>query len=198
MTCFNIDINIKAIKSFYKKESNKFVEYDYKDGVATPTGVTKRYEPTGKYIFCGYDRNDQPHFKVKGTGYTTFVGSVFTFGFIANPKEGGLVTYQEITESDFYSTIEALKHAEKYGETDMYVNFMGHLEPAEKAGVEMARISIEAYPGDTITWLQLEYHRLEEGATTSPVQNYSYMSATIYGPEMKEIIDTIIKNKDVL
>ena len=100
---------------------------------------------------------------------------------------------EEITENKFYSIIDELKRAEQRGDHDLYVNFMGHLEPAEKAGVEMARISIEAYPGDTITWLQLEYHRLEEGATTSPVQNYSYMSATIYGPEMKKMIDTILE-----
>lgn len=198
MDTFEVNINIKAIKNFYKKEENQYVKYNYQNGVATPTGVTKCYEPEGRYIFCGYDRNDQPHFKVKGTGYTTFVGSVFTFGFIANPKEGGLVTYQEITESDFYSTIEELKNAEKYGETDMYVNFMGHSEPAEKAGVEMARISIEAYPGDRITWLQLQYHRLEEGATTSPVQEYYYMTAEIFGPGMKKVIDTILENQNII
>lgn len=198
MNIFEVNINIKAIKSFYKKEGNKFVEYDYKDGVATPTEAVKSYEPHGEFIFCDYDRNGEPHFKIKGCGYTTFVGSVFTFGFIANPKEGGIVTYEEITEDKFYSIINELKRAEQKGEHDLYVNFMGHLEPAEKAGVEMARISIEAYPGDTITWLQLEYHRLEEGATTSPVQNYSYMSATIYGPEMKKMIDTILENQNII
>lgn len=114
-------------------------------------------EPHGEYILTGVDRNGDPQWKYNGDGNTIFIGSVFTFGFLANREEGGSVSYGSISWDEFDKAKDA-----------PHINFMGHQSTAHMVDMDMQRISIKAYPGDTIIWAQYDGPRLEEGSTTLP------------------------------
>ena len=114
-------------------------------------------EPHGQYILTGVDRNGDPQWKYNGDGNTIFIGSVFTFGFLANREDGGSVSYGSINWKEF----DEFRNAP-------HVNFMGHQSTADMVDMDMQRISIKAYPGDTIIWAQYDGPRLEEGSTTLP------------------------------
>lgn len=114
-------------------------------------------EPRGQYILTGVDRNGDPQWKYNGDGNTVFIGSVFTFGFLANREEGGSVSYGSISWEEF----------DKFKDAP-HVNFMGHQSTADLCNMDMQRISIKAYPGDVIVWAQYDGPRLEEGSTTLP------------------------------
>lgn len=114
-------------------------------------------EPRGQYILTGVDRNGDFQWKFNGDGNTVFIGSVFTFGFLANREEGGSTSYEAITWQEF-----------DQHRSNAHVNFMGHESTAKMVDMEMQRISIKAYPGDTIVWAQYDGPRLEEGSTTLP------------------------------
>lgn len=114
-------------------------------------------EPCGQYILTGKDRNGNPQWKYNGDGNTVFIGSVFTFGFLANREDGGSVSYGSISWEEFDEA-----------KNTPHVNFMGHQSTASMVNMDMQRISIKAYPGDTIIWAQYDGPRLEEGSTTLP------------------------------
>lgn len=115
------------------------------------------HEPRGVYILTGIDRNGDAQWKFNGDGNTVFIGSVFTFGFLANREEGGSVSYGAITWKEFDMALNGF-----------YVNYMGHKSTADMVNMDMQRISIKAYPGDVIIWAQYDGPRLEEGSTTLP------------------------------
>lgn len=114
-------------------------------------------EPRGEYILTGTDRNGDPQWKYVGNGTTQFIGSVFTFGFLENREEGGMVSYGATSWEEFDSV-----------RLSKGVNYMGHKSTADLCKMAMKRISIKVSPGDKIYWAQYDGPRLEEGSTTLP------------------------------
>ena len=151
------------------------------------------WEPEGEYILIGKDRDGLPQFKVNGTGNTTFIGSVFTFGFLSNPEKGGCITYKQISCEEFDSYIEKMNYHDLWRPRDeKYFNFTGHEQTAQLLGIPMNRITIRAKPGDKIVWAQYKGPRLEEGSTTVPEgAEFIPMKAEIYDNKMLQVINKI-------
>lgn len=84
-----------------------------------------------------------------------FIGNTFTINGIDEDKFN--VKVEEISWEEF----------DKYREGD-HINYMGHEDVAKFVGMEMNRISIHAYKGDTIIVPQYIGPRLPEGTTVLP------------------------------
>ena len=159
----------------------------------THVGENKNWEPEGEYILIGKGRDGLPQFKVNGTGNTTFIGSVFTFGFLINPEKGGCITYKQISWEEFDSYIEKMNTYDYWRPNDeKYFNFTGHEQTAQLLGIPMNRITIRAKPGDKIVWAQYKGPRLEEGSTTVPDgAEFIPMKAEIYSNKMLQVVNKI-------
>ena len=151
------------------------------------------WEPEGEYILLGRGRDGLPQFQINGTGNTTFIGSVFTFGFLINPEKGGCITYKKIHWKEFNKYLVKMNTPDIWRpKSEIYVNFIGHEQTAQLLGCEMHRITIRAKPGDKIIWAQYKGPRLEEGSITVPEgAEFTPMKAEIYDNKMKQIVDKI-------
>ena len=151
------------------------------------------WEPEGEYILLGRGRDGLPQYQVNGTGNTTFIGSVFTFGFLTNPELGGCITYQEIAWREFEYYVKKMNTSDLYRRKDeVYVNFTGHEQTAQILQIPMNRITIRAKPGDKIVWAQYKGPRLEEGSITVPDDaEFTPMKAEIYSSKMMKVVNQI-------
>lgn len=184
----NISINKKETEYDVFIQQGEECKYDH-------TCVTDdlSWEPEGEYILLGQGRDNIPQFKINGTGNTTFIGSVFTFGFLINPEQGGCITYKEIKWEEFNEYIEKMTSYNKWRKTnERYINFVGHEQTAQLLGINMNRITIRAKPGDKIIWAQYQGPRLEEGSITVPENaKFTPMKAEIYDNKMMQIVNNI-------
>lgn len=171
---------------YYLWEDGKYI-YDHTQASREP------WEPEGEYILIGRGRDGLPQYQVNGTGNTTFIGSVFTFGFLTNPELGGCITYQEIAWREFEYYVKKMNTSDLYRRKDeVYVNFTGHEQTAQILQIPMNRITIRAKPGDKIVWAQYKGPRLEEGSTTVPDgAEFVPMKAEIYNSKMMRVVNQI-------
>lgn len=187
----NINEDEQQWNIYYRKDD----EYHY-DHSFSPRRV---FEPVGEYILLGRGRDGLPQYQINGNGNTTFIGSVFTFGFLIEPEKGGCITYKEISQEEFKSYIEKM-HTYDYWRPkhELYVNFNGHeqneklLKKLMNVYLPQNRITIRARPGDKVVWAQYKGPRLEEGMITVPDKaKFTPMKAEIYDSKMMDIVNQI-------